>query len=238
MFSKGICFTTRRGLTRAVTASALISGAAGGLVAISPALPASAVGTTVAGVSVTSSSASNTSTFGDAVTFAVTVTGTSPTPTGTVSFSYTNSLPIHANHVFKPVCSESATANNVVTLAPAVAAGTATASCTPTVAIDAGTDSVTAAYSGDATYAAGNGNVAQTVNTRATSGSLAGPGTNTQYGQPASFTDTITVPSDGKTQAATVTPPAGTVTVSQGATKLCGGSVQPAGAATAAGAAA
>ncbi len=86
----------------------------------------------------------NPSTYGDAVTFTATVSGPSPVPTGSVAFT--------------------AGATTLCGLAPLNGAGVAT--CTYST-LDAGTPTITASYSGDATHDVSTGTIAQTVNMKA-----------------------------------------------------------------------
>jgi hypothetical protein len=202
MMKRGVLLASRRLATRGFISVALIAGAGSGVAAMLPALSASAAGATP---SVSVSSSLNPSTYGDQVSFTATVTPASPTPTGTVTFTYTNSN--NAATVFQPICTESG--SDVVTLN-----GSGLASCTPQTALLAGTDTVTASYSGDGTYAAGTNSplFAQNVSPRATQTTIANNGpTATTYGTTASFKATITVaPGDSNTQAVTVPAPGNT----------------------------
>jgi hypothetical protein len=166
-----------------------------------PALTASAVGTAGDTTSVASSLPS--SNYGDQVSFTATVTPTSAgsTPGGNVTFSgsRTNSSGVVSG--FNITCIESGL-NHVP-----VSGGSAT--CTPASALPGGSDTITASYGGDPTYAPSSGNTVQTVAPLATTTGIANTGINpTTYGQPATFTATITaVPSnDGRAQATTAPP--------------------------------
>ena len=136
----------------------------------------------------------STSTFGQTVTLGATVTGGSGTPTGTVDFK------------------DGATLLGTQTLD-----GTGAASMTVST-LSAGSHSLTAVYSGDATYASSTSAVApQTVNPASTTTAMtAVPATSSTFGQSVTFTATVAaVPPGAGT-------PVGTVDFSQGGTSLTG----------------
>lgn len=138
-------------------------------------------------VAVTSSLAG--STFGQSVTFTATVTSAgSGTPTGTITFVY-----------------GSTTLCNAAPLAGEVAI------CAYT-SLPAGTDTVTANYSGDANFAAGSGSVVQNVSEAATTTTLAPSLNPSLFSQQVTFTATVTGQFGGT--------PTGTITFSDGSTTL------------------
>ena len=132
-------------------------------------------------------SSPNPSQNGQSVTFTATVTPTRDG--GTVTFTY-----------------------GATTLCSGVALSKGVASCAY-AALPPGTDTVTAAYSGDTNYGASSGTVAQTVNTgTATKTTLRASPNPSQYNQSVAFTATVTPTPDG-----------GTVTFTYGVTTLCNG---------------
>ncbi|HEX6393682.1 MAG TPA: Ig-like domain-containing protein, partial [Acidimicrobiales bacterium] len=184
MLKMGGLSRSRRLATRVLVAVGLIAGAGGGFAAMLPVTPASAaVGTTPSTVNITSSKSdpNNPPVYGDQITFTVSVTGSGATPTGTVTFSYTNGY--NGSTVFQVTCGGAGSVN----------LNTGTASCIPDTALLAGPDTVSATYSGDPTYAGGNGSVAQQVNPQPTTIAItSSPASATNYGQAAAFTATIT----------------------------------------------
>ena len=94
-----------------------------------------------------------------------------------------------------------------------------------TASLPAGTDPVTATYSGDATYNAGSSNtVTETVTKGASAGTLATSNPDPSFGQPVTFTDTLPTVNS--------IVPTGTVTFSSGSTVLGAGTVGATGVAT------
>jgi hypothetical protein len=140
-----------------------------------------------AGTATTLSSSQNPSTFGQPVTFTATVTA-SGAPTGTVTFTDGGTV-----------------LGNVAINGSGVATLT-TSSLSP------GSHSIVATYSGDATFQTSTSPVLnQVVNQAATTTALASSKNPSEFGQPVTFTATVT--SSGGT-------PAGTVTFKDGATVL------------------
>ena len=145
------------------------------------------------------SSSLNPSTYGQAVTFTANVTGPGGTPTGSVTFS------------------DGATQLGTATLS----SGNATFT---TSVLTAGGHSITASYSGDTNFAAGiSGPLAQNVNQATTTTGAVSSTIPSIYGQPITFTATVS--SLGGT-------PTGTVTFTDGANTLGTRSVDPTGNAT------
>jgi len=126
-------------------------------------------------------SGTNPSTFRQSVTFTATVTGVSGTaPTGSVQFAYT------------PMGGMSTPLGSPVMLTAGMAAGTATATL-PTTALPVGTDTITAAHSGDGNYTAGTpGTVVQTVSKAATTVAVTSGTNPSTFGQSVTFTATVT----------------------------------------------
>jgi hypothetical protein len=141
--------------------------------------------------SVTSSQ--NPSNFGQPVTFSATVTARQGfyrgTPTGTVTFTYVDTV----------LCNSGA-----------ISGGTAT--CTYSN-LPAGTDTVTASYSGDANFATSSGIVNQTVNKPTTTTTVTSSLNPSSLNQRVTFTATVTGQFGGT--------PTGTVTFTYGSTTLC-----------------
>jgi Bacterial Ig-like domain (group 3)/Beta-propeller repeat len=138
-------------------------------------------------------SSPSSSTIGQMVTFTATVTpnaGSTGTPTGTVTFE------------------EGAT---VLGTAPLGSDGTATCS-TATLAV--GSHSITAAYSGDATFATSSGTTVQAVNQAESATTLAASPNTATAGQTVTLTATVT-PDARSTET-----PTGTVTFEEGTTAL------------------
>lgn len=199
MLNRGGCLGIARRAAHAGTTFAVVAATGGGLIALWPALPASAAGTGADSVAVVSSTGGS-STFGDQVTFTATVTpGAGGPATGSITFSFTNSF--NGTTVFNPICAESG--NSTVPLN-----GSGIASCTPTHALLAGTDVVTAAYGGDATFMGNSNTVAQNVAPRDTTTALTdnGPKPST-YGQSVSLAATIAPVASLIPQAAVVPAP-------------------------------
>ena len=108
------------------------------------------------------------STYGQAVSFTATVTASSGTPTGTVQFK------IDGSNFGSPVT---------------LASGSATSGSTTTLTV--GTHTVTAVYSGDASFLTSTGTFSQVVN-QATAGTIVTTsGSPSAYGQLVTFTATI-----------------------------------------------
>ena len=141
----------------------------------------------------------NPSTVGQSVTFTASVTSSSGTPTGTVTFLDGST----------PLCS-------------AVAIASGSAACTTTV-LTAGSHTINANYSGDSTFGAASGSVAQTVNKLSSSVTLTSTPNPSTSGQSVTITATIT----GSGSA-----PTGTVTFLDGTTTLCSAVALTSGAAT------
>jgi hypothetical protein len=201
MLNRGGCLGIARRAAHAGTTFAVMAATGGGLVALWPALPASAAGSTDQ-VTVTSSLGPS-STYGEKITFTAAVTtGGAGTPTGLVTFSYTNSF--NGATVFNPTCTESASSTVSLDVG-------GSASCTPTQALRGGNDTVTAAYAGDPTFASNSGSVAQNVNPQTTTTAVVDNGPKpTTYGQARGFTATVTAQPTANPQA-TVLPLGGTV---------------------------
>ncbi|HZS45309.1 MAG TPA: Ig-like domain repeat protein, partial [Blastocatellia bacterium] len=160
-------------------------------------------GTTVSTTTL-SSGTPNPSTFGNPITFVATVTGSGPTPTGTVQFTVDG----HPNQF-------SATLDGT---------GKATATVTLNNVFTGGTHSVIANYLGDATYAPSDSTaVTQTVNTISSSTALTSSVNPTVFGQSTTFTATVT---------AAAGTPTGTVTFKNGSTTLGTGTLNGSGVAT------
>jgi RHS repeat-associated protein len=143
--------------------------------------------------------ATGTSVFGQAVSFTATVAVTSPgagTPTGTVTFQDgTTTL------------GSATLSNGSATLAP--------------VTLSVGSHSITAAYAGDGSFNPSTSPASvQTVNQASTTTTLAAaPSTTTNFGQAVTFTATVAAVSPGAGQ------PTGTVTFKDGSTTLGTGNV-------------
>src|ERR1019366_9456144 len=129
-------------------------------------------------------SSPNPSVWEQSVTFTATV---APTPDGgTVTFTYGST-----------------------TLCAAVALANGVATCVYS-ALPAGSDTVTAAYSGDTNFASSSGTVVQKVNRATTTTKVISSPNPSQYNQSVTFTATVTPTPDG-----------GTVTFTHGSTTLC-----------------
>jgi hypothetical protein len=150
-------------------------------------------------------SSPNPSTAGQAVTFTATISVTAPgggSPTGSVTFS-----------------------DGATTLCSAVPVSAGTATCSKALA--AGTHSVTAAYSGDATHSSSSSSaVSQVVNKATTTTAVAASPTTALSGQTVTFTATISVTAPGSGS------PTGTVAFKDGTTTLCAASAVSSGQAT------
>ncbi len=122
------------------------------------------------------SSLPNGSNFNQAVTFTATVTASSPgglSPTGTVTFTYNNGNSI-------PGCPS-----------PILLNQSGVATCT-TQSLPAGSDVVTASYSGDNNFIPSSGTFTQTVGKANTTLALTSMPNPSSYGQPVSITATVT----------------------------------------------
>jgi hypothetical protein len=148
-------------------------------------LPNSAVAT-----STTLASSLNPSTFGQSVTFTATVTATSGTPTGTVTFK-----------------------DGTTTLGTGTLSGGKATFTTSTLA--AGSHSITGVYGGDTNFAGSSSPaITQTVNRATSSTSLASSLNPSTFGAAVTFTATVT--STGGTPTGTVTFKDGTTTLGTG----------------------
>lgn len=168
---------------RAVLCLAMVAGVGGGLVPTSPAMSAFAA---PASDQVTLASSLNPSVFGDQLTFAANVApagGATDTPSGSVTFTYTNGY--NGSAVFAPTCTQSGSDSVALD-------NSGNASCTPQKAILGGTDTVTASYGGDGTFGQNSASLTQTVNARPTTARISDNGPNpSSFGQPVSFTGTV-----------------------------------------------
>jgi hypothetical protein len=136
------------------------------------------------------SSSVNPSAFGQSVIFTATVTSSSPgTPTGTVTFTYGST-----------------------TLCTAVTLSNGTASCAYS-ALPVGTDSVTAAYSGDVNFSGSSASLNQVVNLPSTGITLTSSLNPSVQGKLVTLTATVSSQSGAAT-------PTGTVTFQNGSTVL------------------
>jgi hypothetical protein len=135
--------------------------------------------------STTVSSAPNPSAWGASVTFTATVTGTGGTPTGTVSFLQGGKI------------QQTPLVNCVATYS--------------TSSLPVGTNSVTATYSGDSSFAGSSAMATQTVNKAAPAMKLTSSPNPSAQGHPVVFT--VTVTGSGST-------PTGTIAFSDGGTPL------------------
>jgi VCBS repeat-containing protein len=126
------------------------------------------------------------STYGQAVTFSATVSGTGGTPTGIVTF-FDNGAPLGTGTL---------NASRLASLT--------------TTAVNAGTRSITATYNGDAAFAASTSAAfTQTVNKAATTTTLTVTPTQRQYSDVVTFTATVSAPAAAQSASFRV----GTVTV-------------------------
>ena len=159
------------------------------------------IGTTATSTALTASP--NPGIFGQSVTLAATISHTtgSGVPSGTVTFS-----------------------EGGTTLGTATLDSTGAASFS-TTALSVGSDTFTASYSGDTTYAASSDTVTETVNQAPTSTALTASPNSAVSGQPVTFTATVS----GTTGSGT---PTGTVTFSEGSTTLGTATLNSSGAAT------
>jgi hypothetical protein len=121
---------------------------------VSSAVPATfTINQATSGVAVASSSASNTSTYGDTVTFTATISGENNFVKGR-NKSHVKSHDVTGNVTWS---ANTGCPQSTVSGYPGVA------TCT-TSALNAGSDTVTAAYSGDSSHQGNSGSVIQTVN--------------------------------------------------------------------------
>jgi hypothetical protein len=127
----------------------------------------------------TLTSSLNPSIFGQAVTFTATVTSGSGTPGGTVTFTD------GAN----PIATVALNGSGVATLT--------------TTALSVGSHSITATYSGNASFSSSSASLTQVVNSNTTATGLASSLNPSEFGKPVTFTATVT--SSGGTPSGTVT---------------------------------
>ncbi len=140
----------------------------------------------------TLTSSQNPSTVGQSVTFTATVTGSSPT--GTIHFT---------------------TGGNSIAGCGTRTLVSGTITCTTSILL-AGTQTIAAAYSGDANNAVSTGTLSQTVNTVTTATALGSSANPSTAGDPVTYTATVTPPPDG-----------GTVSFSDNGTTISGCGAQP-----------
>jgi cyclophilin family peptidyl-prolyl cis-trans isomerase len=152
----------------------------------------------------TVTSSAGTIVYGQSVTLTATVAPSSgsATPTGTVTFTSGGST----------LGTQTLNSSGVATLS--------------STALAAGSDTVTASYGGDSTYATGSGTLAETVNKASTSAALSESSTTAVYGQSVTLTATLSVTSPGSGT------PTGTVTFLEGTTTLGTGTLNSSGVAT------
>ena len=143
----------------------------------------------------------NPTTYGQSLTFTATVSASVGTPTGTVTF------------LDGSVVLGTGTLN---------AAGQVTFTTTA-LALGAGSDTIIAAYSGDANYSNSSGTVNETVNQSSSTTAVFASANPTTYGQSLTFTVTVS---------ASVGTPTGTVTFLDGSVVLGSGTLNAAGQAT------
>jgi uncharacterized repeat protein (TIGR01451 family) len=144
-----------------------------------------------ASTSTSLTSSQNPSTYGQPVTFTATVTSNAGTPTGTVTFK-----------------------DGTTTLGSSSLDGSGQATLT-TSALSAGTHSITAVYNGDSNFSGSTSSATtQTVNQASTTTSLTSSPNPSTYGQPVTFTASVTVGPPGSGTAT------GTVTFKDGAMVL------------------
>ena len=125
----------------------------------------------------------NPSLFGQSVTFTATVSGGSGTPTGTVTFS---------DGIGNPIGTGTLNPGGIATFT--------------TNALAVGTHNIIADYSGDPTYATSSGTTGQTVDQDPTATAVASSANPSVFGQPVTFTATVSSTSPGSGT------PTGTVT--------------------------
>jgi hypothetical protein len=142
----------------------------------------------------TLTSSQNPSAFGQSVTFTATVTATSGTPAGTVSF----------------VDTTTSIALGTVTLAPGGGGATASVSIST---LTIGSHSISATYNGNGTFAPSTGTLSQTVATGTTTVTLTSSQNPSAPNQAVTFTATVRVATGSGT-------PTGTVTFKDGSTAL------------------
>ena len=143
-------------------------------------------------------SSSPSSTFGQPVTFTATVSSGSGTPTGTVTFTDGSST----------------IGSGPVTLSGGVAT-------TTTAALAAGSHTIKATYNGDTNFAGSNASLSQTVNQVSSTTALTSSSPSSTFGQPVTFTATVS--SSGGTPTGTVTFTDGSSTIGSGPVTLSGG---------------
>lgn len=149
--------------------------------------------------SVTLTSSSNPAIAGQTVTYTATVSGSSGTPTGIVIFEDDGSI-----------------------LGTATVDGSGQAIFS-TAALAVGSQTITALYSGDATYGDSAAFLTQTVNLSATTSSLTSSVNPSQLNQSVTFTDTVTPQGNSATPTGNVTFLDGTTILGTGTLALVGG---------------
>ena len=135
-------------------------------------------------------SSANPSTIGQSVTFTASVTGSGSTPTGTVAFT---------------------DGGTAISGCSSVALASGSAACT-TNALAAGSHTISATYSGDASYSTSRSSLTQAVNRRDATASVSGSPNPSSTGQSVTFTAMIS---------GTAGTPTGTVSFTDGSTTLC-----------------
>jgi hypothetical protein len=125
---------------------------------------------TPAGTTTAVTSSLNPSVFGQSVTFTATVASGAGTPSGAVRFS-----------------------DGGVNLGPPVALSAGVATLT-TASLSAGAHSISAVYSGDANYGGSTGSLAQTVGQAGTITTISSSLNPSNFGQPVTFTATVSSP--------------------------------------------
>ncbi len=140
-------------------------------------------------------------TYGEHIAYTATVRGASGTPTGTVTFSV-----------------------GAATLCTGVALSAASATCTTTASPVGTTETVTASYSGDATYAPGRGSTTITVSKASTTTTMTASTTTPVVGQQVTYEAIVKAPA-GSSRA-----PTGTVAFEDGGTVVSGCTAQHLGA--------
>lgn len=163
-----------------------------GRVTLARLLSSPRVGGTSSRTSLTSSATSFVYGTSSPPTYTATVSGSGKTPTGSVTFTY-----------------------GATTLCGSVPLSTSgKATCTPSGTIlPVGSDTVTASYSGDTTYATSSKTVTETVTAAASTVTVTSTANPSTYGTPPTFTATVSSSSG--------TPSSGSITFTEGTTTLC-----------------